>query len=113
MSLSCDCYDSDFDWYFNKPEDFIVLETTKRQRCKSCNELINVGAICLRFTRYKYPETEIEERIYGGESEISLASYYHCEPCGEQYFNLAELGYCLDIENNMFELLKEYQELKK
>lgn len=113
MSLSCSCYDSDFAWYFDRPIDFTTLQTKKRKRCKSCNKLINVGSTCLRFTRYKYPETEIEERIHGGGSEISLASYYHCETCGEQYFNLSELGFCIDIEDNMFELLREYQELKK
>lgn len=112
MSLSCSCNeDYDFAWYYWPANDFTTLMTSKRKRCKSCNKLIDIENICLEFKRFRYPKNEIEERIYGCDDiEIPLASFYHCEDCGEQYLNLSELKFCVNIADNMFDLLKEYQE---
>ena len=40
-----------------------------------------------------------------------MASWFACEDCGEIYLNLEELGYCVDISENMNDLLAEYREL--
>jgi len=108
--LSCSIPDvDDADWFFSTPIDFIRLETGRRKRCRSCNVLIELGACCIKFERFRYPVTDIEEKIYGEDGEIELGTYYHCEKCGEQYFNLDALGFCLDPEDNMLDCLKEYK----
>lgn len=129
MPLSCECDEWDGNgWYYIvkskllsevpfvvdgkevwDQEFFFPLDVKRARRCKSCQELIKVGENCIEFLRHISTEgDEIKERIYGEEMEI--ASWYHCEKCGEQYLNLESLGYCVDISENMFELLKEYRE---
>ena len=40
MALSCICnFDGDFDWYYQPPEDYQVLNESKRKRCASCKTL--------------------------------------------------------------------------
>lgn len=111
MSLSCSCNEWDGEgeghWY---PEDYSVLDTKRRQRCPSCNALINVGALCAKFHRFRGPKTEVEERIYG--EEIPLAAKYICETCADLYFSLKELGYCPGWWEEMRELAQEYAEEK-
>ncbi len=34
-----------------------------------------------------------------------------CEKCGEIYFNLSNIGYCICLGDNMNELLSEYWKL--
>jgi hypothetical protein len=65
--------------------------------------------VCLEFERFRDPLTDIEDRIWG--DEVQLANYYLCEPCGEIFLNLEDLGYCLDITENMNECFEEYWEL--
>ena len=113
MSLSCTCYvDEDSEpgsWYYYPPDDFIKFSEKRRKRCCSCKELINLGSDCLEFARCRSPYTEIEEKISG--DEIVISSWFMCDKCSEQYLNLTDIGYCVDLEDNMLELLKEYQEL--
>jgi len=112
MSLSCACEEWDGDgWFWVSPNKFTALDTKRRKRCCSCKELISIGGQCLELERFKYPQDEIEERIYGEATEIQIASYYMCEPCGEILFNLEDLGYCINIIDNMQELLEEYKAL--
>ena len=110
--LSCECPDYEGEgWFYIEPDNFTVLATSKRKRCHSCKELINIGDTYLRFARFRSPKGEIEEKIFSEDTEIAMAHYYMCEKCGDQYFNLSDLGFCINIEENMFELLKEYQEV--
>jgi len=113
MSLSCGC-----DWeidpgitYWYPADDFEKLETKRRKRCESCGQLINIGDDCVRFKKFKSPDTDIECRIYGEYGEIPRASSYICEKCGEIYLNLVyTAGFkCLSPYENMNEMLKEYQ----
>lgn len=110
MPLSCSCGEWDGDgWAYWTPRDFTTLKTSKRKRCCSCKELINIGADCVEFERFRYPITEVECRIVGDwDIEVELASYWMCGNCGGLFLNLEALGYCIDIEENMRELLKEY-----
>lgn len=109
MSLSCTCHDyDDAEWWWYGPDDYSTLNTTRRKRCKSCGTLIDVGAIVARFERNRQPRTDIEERIYGDGPTIPMAEWYHCEDCADQYFNLTEIGFCVDPTDNMRELVREY-----
>lgn len=113
MGLSCSCHDWDGDgWFWTCTNDFSVFKERRRKRCVSCKELIDIGAECVAFPRFRGPQTDIEERIFGEDGEIELATWYMCEKCGEQYLNLSALGYCVDLErDNMLDLLKEYHEM--
>ena len=110
MSLSCSCpgYD-DFAWYYSYNPEFSSLKTTRRKRCCSCKDLIDLGSDVLEFGRSREPRTEIEERIFGDGDTVEMASWYMCEDCGEIFFNLENVGFCVDIQDDMRENLKEYQ----
>ena len=111
--LSCECdIDTDYgDWYYYPPDDFSTFSAKRRKRCCSCNSLIDIGATCVEFTRFRGFLSDIEENIYG--DEVPLASWYMCEWCGEMYFNFYELGYCHSLGDSMRETLEEYHELTK
>ena len=114
--LSCSCsYNDEYDgdgWTYYIPIDFTILETKRRRRCRSCNELIDVGARCVEFERFQYPQNETQCDIMGGwDLEMDLASYYHCESCGEKYLNLTAAGYCLHITDDMRKAMKDYHEM--
>lgn len=112
MGLSCGCQEWDGDgWAFYGATDFKTFEAPRRKRCCSCNELINIGSDALEFERFRFPISRVEEDIYGDDGEISLASYWMCERCGEIYLNLDVLGFCIDITERMENLLNEYQEM--
>ena len=127
MSLSCSC-DSGRDidpgdwsyWFHDKDLYFENLNTLRRKRCCSCGELINIGAVCIRFSRYRYPYNAVEAKIkhddylfeMNYEPQIKIADHFQCESCGEIYFNLTELGFeCLSPSENMPGMLEEYKEL--
>lgn len=111
--LSCKCiFDpDDCDWFYYHPNDFTTLKTKRGRRCSSCKNLIKVGSVCARFDCVRYPKDEIEEKIYGSGNEIYKPPFYLCERCGEIWFNLTELGYCLDPLENLENDLKEYWKL--
>lgn len=41
-----------------------------------------------------------------------MASWFLCEKCGEIHANLEDIGYCVDIQENMADLLVEYRGMK-
>ena len=90
------------------PNDYNALKTKQARKCQSCGCRIQPGDIVVPFDRYKVPETDVELCIYGEEGEIPRATHYHCEACGDQFFNLAALGFCMDIYENMPAMLAEY-----
>ena len=107
--LACSCnYDSDGWWYYH-PHDFTILQTKRRRRCCSCASQIEIGATCVELERYRSPNTDIEERIYG--DEVPMASWWLCEWCGEMFFNLDALGYCYWAGDSLIDNLMEYWEL--
>ena len=128
MPLTCDCDWGDYEyepgsWYFEafyiKQVDFEPLDTSKRKRCCSCNELIDIGSPVIRHKRVRYPYTDAEARICGyydleesleNEANISMADLLQCEKCGEIWLNLQNIGFeCLSPSENMRVMLKEYQ----
>jgi len=106
MSLSCECY-ADYDWYYNRPDDYTTLQTNKRKRCSSCEKLIDLNSVCVQYSRWRNPNNDIEERICG--DEVPLADKYLCEKCGDIFFSLIELGFCVEM-GDMNESLNEYHE---
>jgi len=106
--LSCGCFD-DGEWYYIPPEDFTVLNTTRRKRCCSCGKLIDWETPCLQFTRIRDPCNDIEERIWG--DEVQMADWYMCEWCGEMFLNLEALGYCHQLGGRIDDDLHDYWDL--
>lgn len=123
MSLSCGCVEwepepGEWAYWWDRIPDFEPLQTSKRKRCCSCKQLINIGTPCVRHPRYRYPYNEVEARITGcewnyfEEPPIRIADHYQCERCGEIWLNLETLGFeCLQPNENMEESLQEYWEL--
>lgn len=110
--LSCECpeYDGGYhSWYYSLPDDFIKLETRRRKRCCSCQNLIDIGSDCLQFARGRNSRTDIEENIYG--DEVPLAPWYMCQWCGEMFLTFEEHGFCPSIGDNMFENLQDYWDI--
>ena len=123
MSLSCDCQEWDGDGIYltkftlndleNGMEEFFFPLNTKRGRkCASCSKHIKIGELCVEFERFIGCRSEVEYRIYGDEGR-PLSSWFLCERCGEIHANLEDLGYCINIQDNMESLLEEYKQLAK
>ena len=105
MGLTCECGD-DYDWFYTTPTDYSELATSKRKRCVSCNDLIDIGAVSVQFHSWRKPNHDIEESIYG--DEVPMASKYMCESCGDMYFNLEALGFCVNLGDSMKDLMSDY-----
>jgi hypothetical protein len=112
MSLSCSC-DGDYDWWYIPDADYSTLTTKRSRKCWSCGERIQVGALVLRCDCFRYAESEVEIRIYGEGNEVELAPRYLCERCADLYLSLAELGYCINMGDDVRELVKEYAEMQR
>ncbi|RKZ91777.1 MAG: hypothetical protein DRQ43_09760 [Gammaproteobacteria bacterium] len=116
MSLSCGCdFDaSDFDTWWQDYSEFKPLQTKRSRKCCSCSSKIEVGAETMEFYRFRHSRGEIEERIYGDDGEVPLASSFMCEECAGLYLALEELGYnCLDITYPMKSYIAEYNEMRE
>ncbi|CAK0780908.1 conserved hypothetical protein [Gammaproteobacteria bacterium] len=101
MSLTCSCNEWDESkWYYEVDEYYSELKTKRGRPCCSCGKPIKVGDTVVRFTR---------ERIYGDMAP--LAPRFMCETCGDLYYGLEDLGFCVNPEDDMRELVKEYAEL--
>lgn len=106
MSISCGC---DFDgdgWWYEYLTDFSNLDTKRSRKCCSCLGKIKPGETVMKFSRYRDPNSDIEERIYG--DEINLAPWFMCEECGGMFMALEELNYCISLTfgEHMHELIK-------
>lgn len=107
MPLTCECeYLDDATWYYDPPTDETVLKAKRSRRCCSCEELISPGSVVVPFSRWRSPKTWIEENIHG--DEVRLATKYMCETCGDLYWSLDELGFCVGPGECMRELTREY-----
>ena len=102
--LSCECPGDFSHTYYVLPDDYQTLQTTRRKRCSSCNQLIDIGSTVLKFERYTYGE-------YG--DEVPASPRWMCEECGDLFYSLDELGFCLYLGDDMRALVKEYAEMRK
>lgn len=72
------------------------------------------GAEVLALSRWRTAGYDtIEEKIYGCQGEVPLATWYMCERCGGLFMALEELGFCVDVGDNMIALAKEYGEMQR
>lgn len=114
MSLSCDSgdFDSDgCDWWWIWHRDSAPLATKRGRKCCSCGDKINVGDMVSTVERFRGPNHDIEEKIYG--DEVSLAPWFLCETCGDLAFSLDELGFCFDLGGeSLKDQIKEYREME-
>lgn len=114
MGLSCGCnYDTDdFDSYWWPAEDFTTCDRKRRTKCHSCAAVIAPGDECVCIRRTRGPKNDIEERIYGCESDaIALGPWWFCRHCGEIMLNLEAYGYCVDYTESMDAQLREHWEM--
>lgn len=109
MSLSCDCDFGDVEWNYISPDDFSILNTKRWRKCCSCKAKILPGDIVGRFERFKEPQYDVEESIYGYGGEIPLAPWYMCETCVGLYWAVDDLGMCCDISESIAGQIKEYR----
>ena len=113
MSLSCECYGDDADWYY-APQEVAPLSTKRSRKCCSCKERIAVGDDAMAFTRWRTPNYDsVAERIYGEGGEEPLATWFMCDRCAGLYESLSGLGFCDLLEQDMRELCKEYAEMQR
>jgi hypothetical protein len=99
LSCSCDWEPEPGEIVFWPDGDFTTLDTARAKRCADCGAVITPGSDVVKMDRWKVPETDIEERIYGefcgerGEG-VPRAPHYLCEDCGGLFFSLEDLGFC-------------------
>lgn len=115
MTLSCshpDCDDPTL-WYYSHPRDFLPLPTVRARRCCSCGQKIQPGDLSVAFPRFHLPRNHVEERIYGtDDAQVPMANWYMCEECGGLFYSLAELGYSIWLGEDMYDVVREYAEMK-
>ena len=113
MPLSC--YRGDeFDWYYYPPDDLCVLGTRRARRCCSCRARIGTQDQCAVFARTREPNNDVEARIYGdGPDAVPLAPRYMCEACFDLYCALDEHGYCISLNDNMADLVRQHADLHR
>lgn len=107
MGLTCECPDNLERWFYTDVCES-TLKTTIRKRCASCSNLIELNSPVVKFHCLRFPTSYVEMRIHGDDGEIKLAPKYMCETCGDLYFSLNELGFCISLGDNMNDLVKEY-----
>lgn len=114
MPLTCSCDEEPYPGMviWHHPDDYTILDTTRRQRCCSCSDLIDLGAIIGISHRYKIPDTDLECLIHGEDGEIHRADKYICEECLDLFYSFDELGFCVFAGENQKNLIKEYKALK-
>lgn len=113
MSLSCLCVEppNGYDYYFTTNLEIAPLGTKRWLRCRSCKATIAPGNDCLEFRRSRPASTDYELCKFGDKLDaIKLGSIYHCESCAGLYMALDELGYCISPDEDMRELVCEYNE---
>lgn len=107
--LACDCgYDAE--WYYHEDKDWSLMpKFPQRRRCCSCGQFIEPNDIVQKFICYRPPHDEIEEEIHG--DEVPMADKFMCEECGDIYWSLTDLGFCISLgSESMKNLLEEYKQ---
>ncbi|MEY2342085.1 hypothetical protein AB4090_08260 [Acidithiobacillus sp. IBUN Pt1247-S3] len=109
MSLHCHCEgmdDSSAEWWYDRYAQLDTFNGKRSTHCRSCRYRLKPGAQVYRFTRWRDPNSDIEERIHG--DEVPLAPWYHCLDCQAIYVRLEQIGVCVDLGDDMREILDEF-----
>ena len=108
MPLACYC-DDEGDWFHEPPNDFAPMHVLGvLKKCASCGATIKPLAESGRFFCFRIAAGDIEERIYGEGGHVYMADRFMCDTCTGLYFSLSDLGFCLNLGENMLDLAKEY-----
>ena len=109
-------------WYFkpdNRLEPFPNM--WRRKRCCSCKRLLNAGDLTLRFRRFRYPNSDIELKIFHQDErhEIVLAPWFMCRSCASAFHAIEDslpwrqsVNIACSMEQARAEYQKRYGELK-
>jgi hypothetical protein len=112
MGLSCGC---NFEWdgesvALYNPRDFVKMPWfDRRKKCMSCGKFINTGEQVAKFEVFRGPQWDYEINRFGEGAEIQMADRYYCGHCSEIFFNLDELGFCINTHEKMDDVLAEYK----
>lgn len=112
MSISCTC-DSDggYDWYYIADlTDFKPLNTKRGRKCCACKKPIKIGDDCVSLSRYRSPNSDIEDRIYG--DEVPMPTWYLCEECGGLAMALSDVDLCYSVEEPLKRQIQEWREMQ-
>lgn len=116
MPLHCSCPDPDGpDWTEIEPpaadDAYITFAGRRATRCWSCDDRIRPGDTCTEFQRLRAP-TDFEcDRLNWREDEgVPLAPRHICERCGDIYWSLTELGFCVFPNENQLDMLNDYHD---
>lgn len=115
VELDCECGDPyDCEWYFLSPdkgEEFEPFQESEPCKCGSCKRYIQIGEDCIKFPCYNANECAVDENGEElDEDRLEFISYL-CSDCGEQWLNLTDIGYCIPINENVMDYLREYQRI--
>lgn len=118
MSLTCECGDYEPEpghIVYEYKRDYSALNSIKSKRCVAggCESRIRPGDTCVEIFRAKVPEHDVEIAIYGECGEVPMASHYLCEKCADIFLTLDELGFCVNPYDNMHDLVRDYNEMRK
>lgn len=74
-----------------------------------------MGDLSIPFARWKFAEWyTIEAKIYGEGNEVPMPTWFMCERCGDLYYSLTELGFCISLgSDDMRDLVREYAEMRR
>ena len=111
MSLTCSCPDFEpdaGDWYHMGSQLMIMPPLARRRRCRCCGELIQWGEEVFKWQRWRVPNDEVTERIYGEEG-YPIAPWWTCEECSDLISAVEDLGFCWSFGEPIADQIEEYR----
>ena len=116
MTISCavDYTENEASWYYSYHDGLSIYQGERGKRCCSCKSVIHKGDTHLKFPRWRYPRTKIEDKIYGEDGEITLAPWAMCSTCAPAFVKLDGMNVSIILgEDNVQDLLAELDTLEQ
>jgi len=108
ISCSCDVDREDAAWFWIKDDACTQLKTKRSRKCCSCKTKLNPGDMALIIERWRRPDSEVEDRIYGEDGEIKLADWHSCPYCASIANIVSKHGACYDISSDIQDQIIEH-----
>ena len=116
--MSLECSNSNYEgedctWWWTWCRELKPLSTKRSRKCCSCGCVIPRDEMAGKVSRDREPNSEIEDRIYNGDS-ISLAAWYVCEKCFDLGESLFELGFSFSLGDgqSLQDQIDDYRKLE-
>lgn len=109
ISCSCDLEPTDGSWWFYGYNTIKPLPNKRSCRCDSCKSMIRPGDNCIIEPRYRFPISEIEERIHG--DEVSIRPLRYCEECSDIYLLISSMDACCNWDKDLWNQLQKHIEI--